>query len=82
MFIIVTTPGALLANVSKGYLAPLALTLVIVICSNLFATKGICKYSFNSNTVLNFKEVAILSQSNRSLFGYNNLYSVYISGIS
>lgn len=44
LFIIVTAPGALLANISRGYLAPLALTLVIVICSNLFASMGFATY--------------------------------------
>lgn len=44
LFIMVTAPGALLANISKGYLAPLALTLVIVICSNLFASMGFATF--------------------------------------
>lgn len=44
LFIVVTTPGTFLANVSKGYLAPLALILVIVICSNVFASLGFAPY--------------------------------------
>jgi len=70
MFIIVTTPGALLANVSKGYLAPLALTLVIVICSNLFASMGFAPYFpwtipmvFQMTGVLHLSSIIILAST-------------------
>ncbi|MTI57736.1 ABC transporter permease [Geosporobacter ferrireducens] len=44
LFIVVTTPGTFLANVSKGYLAPLGLILVIVIFSSVMASLGFAPY--------------------------------------
>ncbi|MDF2595521.1 MAG: bacitracin transporter permease [Clostridia bacterium] len=44
LFIAVTTPGIFLANVSKGYLAPLGLILVIVIFSSVMASLGFAPY--------------------------------------
>ncbi|AKL96124.1 hypothetical protein CACET_c26790 [Clostridium aceticum] len=44
LFIFITTPGALLANVSKGYLAPLGLVLLIVILSTVLSDMGFASY--------------------------------------
>ncbi|AFQ43959.1 ABC transporter permease [Desulfosporosinus meridiei] len=68
LFIVVTTPGIFLANVSKGYLAPLALILVIVICSNVLASMGFAPYFpwtipgvFQSTGFLNLSSIIILA---------------------
>ena len=70
LFIVVTTPGTFLANVSKGYLAPLALILVIVICSNVLASMGFAPYFpwtipsvFQSTGSLNFSSMIILAST-------------------
>jgi ABC-2 type transport system permease protein len=70
LFIIVTTPGAFLANVSKGYLAPLGLILVIVICSNVFAAMEFAPYFpwtipmvFQSTGFLNLSSIIILAST-------------------
>ncbi|WP_026886852.1 ABC transporter permease [Clostridium beijerinckii] len=67
LFIVVTTPGTFLANVSRGYLAPLALILVIVICSNVLASMGFAPYFpwtipsvFQSTGFLNLSSIIIL----------------------
>ncbi|WP_341346907.1 ABC transporter permease [Paenibacillus sp. FSL H3-0469] len=44
LFILVTTPSILLANVTKGYLAPLGLILIIVILSNVLSSFGFAPY--------------------------------------
>ncbi|MFC6652684.1 ABC transporter permease [Paenibacillus rhizoplanae] len=44
MYILVTAPTILLANVTKGYLAPLGLILIIVILSNVLASFGFAPY--------------------------------------
>jgi ABC-2 type transport system permease protein len=70
LFIVVTTPGTFLANVSKGYLAPLALILVIVICSNVFASMGFAPYFpwtipsvYQSTGFLNLNSIIILAST-------------------
>lgn len=44
LYILVTAPSVLLANVTKGYLAPLGLILIIVILSNVLASFGFAPY--------------------------------------
>lgn len=44
LYIFVTAPSILLANVTKGYLAPLGLILIIVILSNVLASFGFAPY--------------------------------------
>lgn len=68
LFIIVTAPGAFLANISQGYLAPLGLILVIVICSNVLVSMGFGPYFpwtipmvFQSTGFLNFNSILILA---------------------
>lgn len=70
LFIVVTTPGTFLANVSKGYLAPLALILVIVICSTVLSSIGFAPYFpwtipsvFQSTGSLNFSSMIILAST-------------------
>ncbi len=67
LFILVTTPGILLANISKGFLAPLALTLIIVICSSVLASMGFSPYFpwtipqvYLSTGILSFSSFLIL----------------------
>ncbi|MCF2718859.1 ABC transporter permease [Paenibacillus sp. 203] len=70
LFIIVTTPGTLLANVSKGYLAPLGLILIIVILSNVLASFGFAPYFpwtipsvFQSTGFLKLSSIIILAST-------------------
>lgn len=70
LFIVVTTPGTFLANVSKGYLAPLGLILVIVIFSNVLASMGFAPYFpwtipgvFQSTGLLNLSSIVILAST-------------------
>ncbi|ABR48084.1 bacitracin ABC transporter, permease protein [Alkaliphilus metalliredigens QYMF] len=70
LFIVATTPGALLANVSKGYLAPLGLILVIVIFSSVMATLGFAPYFpwtipsvYLSTGSLNLSSIIILAST-------------------
>ena len=70
LFIAVTTPGTFLANVSKGYLAPLGLILVIVIFSNVLASMGFAPYFpwtipsvFQSSGFLNLSSIIILAST-------------------
>jgi len=65
---VVSTISALLANVSKGYLAPIGLTFLIVIISNVIAQAGLAAYFpwtipalFISNVPLGFASIAILA---------------------
>lgn len=65
---VVSTISALLANVSKGYLAPIGLTFLIVIISNVVAQAGFAAYFpwtipalFISNVPLGFASIAILA---------------------
>ncbi|MEK5034019.1 ABC transporter permease [Paenibacillus sp. FSL R7-0302] len=44
LYILVTAPTILLANVTRGYLAPLGLILIIVILSNVLASFGFAPY--------------------------------------
>lgn len=44
LYIFVTAPSILLANVTKGYLAPLGLILIIVILSNVLGSFGFAPY--------------------------------------
>jgi hypothetical protein len=44
LIIVVSTTSALLANISKGYLAPIGLTFIIVILSSLVMQLGIAPY--------------------------------------
>lgn len=44
LIMVVSTTGALLANITKGYLAPLGMTFVIVILSNLMVQIGAGAY--------------------------------------
>lgn len=64
---VVSTISALLANVSKGYLAPIGLAFLIVIISNVVAQAGLGAYFpwtipalFISNAPLGFASIAIL----------------------
>lgn len=70
LFIGVTTPGTFLANVSKGYLAPLGLILVIVIFSSVMASLGFAPYFpwtipsvFLSTGSLNLSSIIILAST-------------------
>ncbi len=70
LFIAVTTPGTLLANISKGYLAPLGLILVIVIFSSVMASLGFAPYFpwtipsvFLSTGFLNLNSIIILAST-------------------
>ncbi len=70
LFIVVTTPGTFLANVSKGYLAPLGLILVIVIFSSVMASLGFAPYFpwtipsvFLSTGSLNLSSIIILAST-------------------
>ncbi|MCO1603075.1 ABC transporter permease [Desulfosporosinus nitroreducens] len=70
LFIVVTTPGTFLANISKGYLAPLGLILVIVIFSNVLASMGFAPYFpwtipsvFQSTGFLNLSSIIILAST-------------------
>jgi ABC-2 type transport system permease protein len=65
---IVSTISALLANVSKGYLAPIGLAFLIVVISNVVAQAGLAAYFpwtipalFISNVPLGFASIAILA---------------------
>ncbi len=67
LFIIVSTPGAFLANVSKGYLAPIGLILIIVIFSSVLASMGFASYFpwtipsvFLGSGFLSFSSILIL----------------------
>lgn len=44
LIMVVSTTSALLANVTKGYLAPIGMTFVIVILSNIVSQMGIAPY--------------------------------------
>lgn len=64
----VSTISALLANVSKGYLAPIGFAFLIVIISNVVAQAGLAAYFpwtipalFISNVPLGFTSIAILA---------------------
>ena len=70
LFITVTTPGTFLANVSRGYLAPLGLILVIVIFSNVLASMRFAPYFpwtipsvFQSIGFLNLSSIVILAST-------------------
>lgn len=70
LFIAVTTPGTMLANISKGYLAPLGLILVIVIFSSVMASLGFAPYFpwtipsvFLSTGFLNLNSIIILAST-------------------
>ncbi|WMJ86828.1 hypothetical protein [Anaerocolumna sp. MB42-C2] len=63
---VVSTISALLANVSKGYLAPIGLAFLIVVISNVVAQAGLAAYFpwtipalFISNVSLGFASIAI-----------------------
>lgn len=65
---IVSTISALLANVSKGYLAPIGLAFLIVVVSNVVAQAGLAAYFpwtipslIISNVPLGFISIAILA---------------------
>ncbi len=68
LYIFVTTPSTLLANVTKGYLAPLGLILIIVILSRVLASFGFAPYFpwtipsvFQSTGSLNLSSIMILA---------------------
>lgn len=68
LIMVVSTISALLANVSKGYLAPIGLAFLIVIISNVVAQAGLAAYFpwtipalFISNVPLGFTSIAILA---------------------
>ena len=68
LIMVVSTISALLANVSKGYLAPIGLTFLIVIISNVVAQAGLAAYFpwtipalFISKAPLGIASIAILS---------------------
>lgn len=68
LIMVVSTISALLANVSKGYLAPIGLAFLIVIISNVVAQAGLAAYFpwtipalFISNVPLGFASIAILA---------------------
>lgn len=65
---VVSTISALLANVSKGYLAPIGFAFLIVIISNVVAQAGLAAYFpwtipalFISNVPLGFASITILA---------------------
>lgn len=65
---VVSTISALLANISKGYLAPIGFTLLIVVISNVVAQAGLAAYFpwaipslFFSNVSLNLVSIVILA---------------------
>lgn len=64
----VSTISALLANVSKGYLAPIGLAFFLVVVSNVVAQAGLAAYFpwtipalIISNVPLTFTSIAILA---------------------
>ncbi|MEW9124752.1 MAG: ABC transporter permease [Thermotaleaceae bacterium] len=68
LIMVVSTISALLANISKGYLAPIGLAFLIVIISNVVAQAGLAAYFpwtipalFISNVPLGFTSIAILA---------------------
>lgn len=68
LYIFVTAPSILLANVTKGYLAPLGLILIIVILSSVLASFGFAPYFpwtipsvFQSTGSLNLSSILILA---------------------
>lgn len=68
LIMVVSTISALLANVSKGYLAPIGFAFLIVIISNVVAQAGLAAYFpwtipalFISNVPLGFTSIAILA---------------------
>jgi ABC-2 type transport system permease protein len=68
LIMVVSTISALLANVSKGYLAPIGLAFLIVIISNVVMQAGFGAYFpwtipalFISNVPLGFVSIAILA---------------------
>jgi ABC-2 type transport system permease protein len=68
LIMVVSTISALLANVSKGYLAPIGFAFLIVIISNVVAQAGLAAYFpwtipalFISNVPLGFASIAILA---------------------
>lgn len=68
LYIFVTAPTILLANVTKGYLAPLGLILIIVILSNVLASFGFAPYFpwtipsvFQSTGSLHLSSILILA---------------------
>lgn len=68
LIMVVSTISALLANVSKGYLAPIGLAFLIVIISNVIMQAGLGAYFpwtipalFISNVPLGFASIAILA---------------------
>jgi ABC-2 type transport system permease protein len=65
---VVSTISALLANVSKGYLAPIGFAFLIVVISNVVAQAGFAAYFpwtipalFISNVPIGFASIAILT---------------------
>jgi ABC-2 type transport system permease protein len=65
---VVSTISALLANVSKGYLAPICLAFLIVVISNVVAQAGLAAYFpwtipalFISNVPLGITSISILA---------------------
>ncbi|AIQ32165.1 bacitracin ABC transporter permease [Paenibacillus sp. FSL P4-0081] len=74
LYIFVTAPTILLANVTKGYLAPLGLILIIVILSNVLASFGFAPYFpwtipsvFQSTGSLHLSSILILAYT--GIFG-------------
>jgi ABC-2 type transport system permease protein len=68
LIMIVSTISALLANISKGYLAPIGFAFLIVIISNVVAQAGLAAYFpwtipvlLISNVTLGFASIAILA---------------------
>lgn len=68
LIMVVSTISALLANVSKGYLAPIGFAFLIVVISNVIAQAGLAAYFpwtipslFISNVPLGFPSIAILA---------------------
>ncbi len=68
LIMVVSTISALLANVSKGYLAPIGLAFLIVVISNVVAQAGLAAYFpwtipslFIANVPLGFASIAILA---------------------
>jgi len=68
LIMVVSTVSALLANISKGYLAPIGFTLLIVVISNVIAQAGLAAYFpwaipslFFSNASLGIVSIVILA---------------------
>ncbi|WP_277469663.1 MULTISPECIES: hypothetical protein [unclassified Paenibacillus] len=75
MYIFVTTPSTLSANVTKGYLAPLGLILIIVILSSVLASFGFAPY-FPWTIPSVFQSTGSLKQSSIMILTYTGIAGI------